>query len=86
MGSAHRGQAARAGKRAAGYDVLAVTGSMPSTADIDLITLAAEQQRILLTEDKDFWWLGRRYVRLNPSRFQCASQPMNTRPARATRE
>ncbi len=43
--------------RAAGSDVLAVTESMPSSADNDLITLAAEQQRILLTEDKDFGWL-----------------------------
>ena len=43
--------------RAARYDVFAVCESMPGAADSDLIALAAEENRILITEDKDFGWL-----------------------------
>ncbi len=43
--------------RAAGYDVFAVCESMPGAADSDLIALAAEENRVLITEDKDFGWL-----------------------------
>jgi predicted nuclease of predicted toxin-antitoxin system len=43
--------------RAAGHEVLAVCDSMPGAADSDLIALAAREQLILITEDKDFGWL-----------------------------
>jgi predicted nuclease of predicted toxin-antitoxin system len=40
--------------RAAGYDVFAVGEVMQHSVDRSLIELAADEQRILLTEDKDF--------------------------------
>jgi len=43
--------------RGAGYDVIAVAEYMQRSVDRDLIAQAAEEQRILLTEDKDFGWL-----------------------------
>lgn len=43
--------------RAAGYDVLAIGELTQRTVDSELITLAAQEQRVLLTEDKDFGWL-----------------------------
>lgn len=43
--------------RATGYDVLAVSEVTQRSDDRDLIAQAARQQRILLTEDKDFGWL-----------------------------
>lgn len=43
--------------RAAGYDVLAVSEFMARSNDRELIELAVREQRILLTEDKDFGWL-----------------------------
>jgi predicted nuclease of predicted toxin-antitoxin system len=38
----------------AGYDVLMVAHVSPGISDEEVITLALEQRRILLTEDKDF--------------------------------
>lgn len=43
--------------RDAGHDVFAVSDVMQRSVDRDLIELAGDQQRILLTEDKDFGWL-----------------------------
>lgn len=43
--------------RAAGHEVLAVCESMPGASDADLISLAAREHLILVTEDKDFGWL-----------------------------
>ncbi|MCX6028254.1 MAG: DUF5615 family PIN-like protein [Chloroflexi bacterium] len=40
-----------------GYDVLAVSEYMRRSDDRELITRAAQEQRVLLTEDKDFGWL-----------------------------
>ena len=40
--------------RAAGHDVLAVAERAPSADDPDIIHLARGEERILLTEDKDF--------------------------------
>ncbi|MFO0698116.1 MAG: DUF5615 family PIN-like protein [Nitrospira sp.] len=40
--------------RAARYDVLAVTELMPDSDDAVVMDLAFRQERILLTEDKDF--------------------------------
>jgi predicted nuclease of predicted toxin-antitoxin system len=40
--------------RAAGYDVLTVTESFPSVPDLQILKFAVEEERILLTEDKDF--------------------------------
>lgn len=40
--------------RAAGYDVVAVAESFPSTSDFDIIKAAFHSERVLLTEDKDF--------------------------------
>src|SRR5437867_9112459 len=40
--------------RAAGHDVLAVAEIALSAEDPDVIRLATEQRRVLLTEDKDF--------------------------------
>ncbi len=45
------------GLRAAGFDVLAVTEYMQRSDDRALIQQAAEERRVLLTEDKDFGWL-----------------------------
>ncbi len=43
--------------RAEGYDVLAVCEVMQRSIDKDLIAQANREQRVLLTEDKDFGWL-----------------------------
>lgn len=43
--------------RAAGFDVVAVGEVMIRSVDRDLIEQANREQRILLTEDKDFGWL-----------------------------
>jgi predicted nuclease of predicted toxin-antitoxin system len=40
--------------RAAGHDVLAVSEFQQRSVDKDLMELARKEQRILLTEDKDF--------------------------------
>ena len=43
--------------RAEGYDVFAIGEVMQHSVDRALLELAAEGDRILLTEDKDFGWL-----------------------------
>lgn len=43
--------------RAEGYDVVAVSEVTRRSDDSELIAQAAQEQRILLTEDKDFGWL-----------------------------
>ncbi len=43
--------------RAANYDVLAVSEVMNRSVDRDLIERAYHEERIVLTEDKDFGWL-----------------------------
>lgn len=45
------------GLRSDGFDVLAVSQFASRTDDRELIEQAAREQRILLTEDKDFGWL-----------------------------
>ena len=40
--------------RHAGYEVLAVSEISPSAEDLEVIQLALQEKRILLTEDKDF--------------------------------
>lgn len=40
--------------RAAGFDVASVKESMPSAHDVDVIGLAVDAGRVLLTLDKDF--------------------------------
>jgi predicted nuclease of predicted toxin-antitoxin system len=40
--------------RSADYDVVAVAESLPSTPDVEVLRFAVEEERILLTEDKDF--------------------------------
>jgi predicted nuclease of predicted toxin-antitoxin system len=43
--------------RNVGYDVLAVSEVMRRSDDAKLIEQASRENRILLTEDKDFGWL-----------------------------
>ena len=43
--------------RDAGFDVLAICEIMPRSTDSDILKLSHAQNRILLTEDKDFGWL-----------------------------
>ena len=43
--------------RAAGHDVLAVNEFRQRSVDNELLDLAVADDRILLTEDKDFGWL-----------------------------
>ena len=43
--------------RTEGHDVLAVAEMMSRSDDRDLIEFAARDERILITEDKDFGWL-----------------------------
>ena len=43
--------------RSAGHDVLAITEIQCRSVDRDLLQLALTDDRILLTEDKDFGWL-----------------------------
>jgi len=43
--------------RAKDYDVLAVCEVAPRSVDRDLLEQARREQRILITEDKDFGWL-----------------------------
>ena len=43
--------------RGAGHDVLAINEFQQRSVDRELLDLAATEDRILLTEDKDFGWL-----------------------------
>lgn len=43
--------------RAVGHNVLAVQEVIRGASDREVIALAAEEGRVLLTEDKDFGWL-----------------------------
>jgi len=43
--------------REAGFDVVAVCEIMPRSNDRDVINLSCTENRVLLTEDKDFGWL-----------------------------
>ena len=43
--------------RAADFDVAAVCEIMPRSTDSDVLKLANAENRVLLTEDKDFGWL-----------------------------
>ncbi len=43
--------------REQGYDVLTVSEQTTRSVDRELIELAYQEKRILLTEDKDFGWL-----------------------------
>ena len=43
--------------RAAGYDVVAISENTTRSIDRELIQQANRENRILLTEDKDFGWL-----------------------------
>ena len=43
--------------RAEGHDVLAVSEFRQRSVDDEVLTLAMSEDRILLTEDKDFGWL-----------------------------
>jgi hypothetical protein len=40
-----------------GFDVLAVCETLPRSKDSDIIKLSYTENRVLLTEDKDFGWL-----------------------------
>jgi predicted nuclease of predicted toxin-antitoxin system len=40
--------------RSAGHDVVAVAEAMPQADDSDILTRAASERRVLLTNDKDF--------------------------------
>jgi predicted nuclease of predicted toxin-antitoxin system len=40
--------------RSAGYNVVAVSESLPSAPDIKILRAAVEDNRILITEDSDF--------------------------------
>jgi predicted nuclease of predicted toxin-antitoxin system len=43
--------------RKAGFDVAAVCEIMPRSKDSEVIKLSHSENRVLLTEDKDFGWL-----------------------------
>lgn len=43
--------------RGEGHDVLAVADSARQAADSDVLRLALSEDRILVTEDKDFGWI-----------------------------
>ncbi len=43
-----------AAMRAAGHDVAWITEDAPSIADLDVLVRAADEQRVLVTSDKDF--------------------------------
>ena len=40
--------------KSAGHDVSAISESLPSASDLQVLRFAVEEERILLTEDKDF--------------------------------
>ena len=40
--------------RNAGYDVVAIVESLPAALDIEVLRLSVRENRILVTEDKDF--------------------------------
>jgi len=44
--------------RSAGHDVRALCEETSQTIDAEIIVLAVQEQRVLLTEDKDFGWLA----------------------------
>jgi predicted nuclease of predicted toxin-antitoxin system len=58
--------AAVRGLRSAGHDVTAVSEFQQRSVDEELMELAYREDRILLTEDKDFGWLAFVARRSNP--------------------
>ena len=58
------GAAVAAYLRAAGHDVLAVADDMPQADDQDILARASAEQRVLVTNDKDF---GEMMYRLHQS-------------------
>ena len=61
------------GVRGAGHDVIAIAELMSGIDDEKVIELAASQQRLLLTEDKDF--IDRKSTRLNSSHDELSRMP-----------
>ena len=51
--------------RADGHDVVAITEALPGSDDAMVVDLARREQRILITEDKDFCQLV--YAGMHPS-------------------
>lgn len=47
--------------RLAGYDVLSIKEQMPGTSDADVLETAQSQERVVITQDKDFGELAVRY-------------------------
>jgi len=43
--------------RSAGHDIKAIVEACPGISDEEVMKLAIDEQRVLLTEDKDFGWL-----------------------------
>jgi predicted nuclease of predicted toxin-antitoxin system len=66
--------------RSTGHDVMAVSEFQQRSVDEELMELAYRDDRILLTEDKDFGWLAFVAHRNNPGviliRFPAASRPV----------
>lgn len=51
--------------RKAGYDVLAISEISPGAEDVEVLNLAAQEKRILITEDKDFGQLVFAHCRIS---------------------
>lgn len=69
--------------RAAGHDVSCVGDVLPGAADLGVLALAASQNRILVTNDKDFGRLAYREARAAVGilllRLGCEDGPENAR-------
>jgi predicted nuclease of predicted toxin-antitoxin system len=61
--------------RAVGHNDLAVQEVIRGASDREAIALAAEEGRVLLTEDKDFGWLVFASAGTQPGLCSCAGQP-----------
>jgi predicted nuclease of predicted toxin-antitoxin system len=70
--------------RRAGHDIRYVLESDPGVSDEDILALSIEQDRILITEDKDFGELAIRHSKLLPGLILLRIAPENRRlkPAR----
>ena len=66
--------------RGAGHDVIAVVELFPSLDDSLILDLAFREQRVLLTEDKDFGSWSTRTLNLRAESFSFAIPPTCGQP------
>ncbi len=63
--------------RKAGWDVFSLAESCPGISDDEVIALSADQERVLLTFDKDFGELVSGAASRRRAAWYCSASPLN---------